>query len=296
MTAYESFAPAKINLSLHVGRPRADGLHPIESIVMFADVGDVVRVAPADDLSLSCSGPFASALAGEANNLVLRAARALADASGAKPGARIALEKALPIASGIGGGSSDAAATLRALDVLWGLRAGEAALMRVAGTLGSDAPACVAARAGMMSGAGEVFTPIAAPALHAVLVNPGVASPTGPVYRAFDAQGLGGGFCGRDAPSWTSPAEAIADLAGWRNDLSAPACALAPAIGAVIAALEADPRTRLARMSGSGATCFALVDSAAHATGLAEAIAAQAPGWWVRPACLGPVDAAARPV
>jgi 4-diphosphocytidyl-2-C-methyl-D-erythritol kinase len=268
------FAPAKVNLYLHVTGRRADGYHLLDSLVVFPAVGDFVRAAPADVLSLVVEGPFGVALASEADNLVLRAARALGGTpGGATRGARIALEKWLPVASGIGGGSADAAAALRLLSRMWNL---PAVTVPVALALGADVPVCLASRPARMGGVGEALA--AAPGLPTVgrvLVNPGVALTTGEVFRART-----GGFSPpAELPvSWPEAAAMAGDLARLRNDLEPPAIALRPAIGTVLAALAAAPGCLLARMSGSGATCFGLFADAEGAEAAARALAR--PGWW----------------
>lgn len=280
------FGPAKLNLFLHVGPPRADGRHPLESLAVFADVGDWLAFSPAEDLQLHIEGPFAEGLHAEGDNLVLRAARLLADAAGIAARARIMLEKNLPIASGIGGGSADAAAALRGLARMWKLQWPEIELARLAGKLGADVPVCVASRSAMMRGAGENIAPLPIAPLHGVLVNPGLPLSTGEVYRAFDAMGLGEEFA-----AICTPLPQGEDVVGWlrqqRNDLEAPAIALCPAIGVVLAALKAQPQCLLARMSGSGATCFALTQSSADSVQVAKAISRDHPQWWAVPARFG---------
>jgi 4-diphosphocytidyl-2-C-methyl-D-erythritol kinase len=240
--------------------------------VVFAGAHDRLSAEPADELSLAVDGPFAAGLRTEPDNLVLRAGRALAAATGTRRGARITLEKNLPIASGIGGGSSDAAAALRLLGRLWGVPVPAG----LAAGLGADVPVCMAPVAQHMSGVGEVLGDAPSiPECGIVLVNPGVALSTQSVFRARSAA--------FSAPavlpaSWPTAAAMAADLAALGNDLEAPALALCPAIGGVLAALRALPACRLARMSGSGATCFALFDSALHAAHGAAALAR--PGWW----------------
>lgn len=275
-------AAAKINLYLHVLGRRADGYHLIDSLVAFASVGDTLTAAPAPELSLALGGPFGQALAGEPDNLVLRAARLLAEAQGIVPRAALALEKRLPVASGIGGGSADAAAALKALARLWGLGLDEAALMGLALRLGADVPICLGGRAAFVGGIGEELS--AAPALPEaalLLVNPGSALATPAVFRARE-----GAFSApaRFESAIADAASLAAVLAERRNDLTPPAQALCPAIGTVLAALAAAPGCRLARMSGSGATCFGLFDDAAAAARAAPALAR--PGWWVTPARL----------
>ena len=279
------FGPAKLNLFLHVGPPRADGRHPLESLAVFADVGDWLGFSPAEDLELHIEGPFAASLSAEADNLVLRAARALAAAAGIVPSARIVLEKHLPIASGIGGGSADAAAALRGLARFWGLELPETDLEGLAGRLGADVPVCLAGRSALMRGTGEITDPVSIAPLHGVLVNPGLPLGTGEVYRRFDAMGLGAAFAMDRAPL---PQGDVLDwLRDQRNDLEAPAIALCPMIAEVLAALKAQPQCLLARMSGSGATCFALAKNPVDSAQLARAIAADHPHWWAVPARFG---------
>jgi len=272
------FAPAKVNLYLHVGRPHPDGRHPLDSVAAFAaDVGDVVTATAANELSLTLKGPYGDVLSTERENLVLRAAQSLADHFGAPARAALVLEKNLPVASGIGGGSADAAAALHALNELWGFDAPRPTLEMLGGRLGSDIPACVHSVPVRMRGTGEAVKAVAMTPLHAVLVNPGVALSTAAVFRAFDAAGLGGGFDNTVAYDLDR-----AGLAFARNDLEAPAVALEPGIGEALRCLrERDPHA-LVRMSGSGASCFALVGDAAEAAALARAVAAARPDWWVR--------------
>jgi 4-diphosphocytidyl-2-C-methyl-D-erythritol kinase len=276
------FAPAKINLTLQVGRPRADGLHPLQSVVVFADVGDVVEAEPADSLSLTIRGAFSEGLVADDSNLVLRAARALArDADAAARGARITLEKDLPIASGIGGGSSDAAATLRALNELWGLGYEPARLQAIARTLGADVPICVAGVPAYMTGAGETWSPQRAPQFNAVLANPLKPLPTSDVYRRFDQMNLGGGFKEAPSPAFPNHAAAFAAITELGNDLETPARALMPDLDVLASRLKSDVRTRASGLSGSGATMFALVENDEDATALAEDIQREHPDWWV---------------
>lgn len=276
------FAPAKINLTLEVGRPRDDGLHPLQSVVVFADIGDVIEAAPAQTLTLEISGEFADGLSADESNLVLRAARALAAEAGiAEPGARIFLEKNLPIASGIGGGSADAAATLRALNALWALNWPLARLQPIARTLGADVPVCLAGAPAYMTGAGEAYEPLRAPSFYATLVNPLKPLPTPDVYRRFDAMTLGKYFEPKPAPDWDDAAVALKHIAATGNDLAAPATALLPDITEVLQTLRADPRAKYVALSGSGATCFALTATPADAEALADAVQAARPDWWV---------------
>jgi 4-diphosphocytidyl-2-C-methyl-D-erythritol kinase len=285
----ERLAPAKVNLFLHVGPAGEGGYHPLCSLVTFADVGDVVRLRSARAAGFSLEGPFAEALAGEAGNLVTRARDlALAGYPGEAPAFHISLDKRLPVAAGLGGGSSDAAATLMLIgDALgwdWVDRS-EDALERLAGTLGADTPMCLKARPTIAEGRGERLSfPPVFPDLDAVLVNPLVPSPTGAVYRAYDATGAVGGA---EPPSWPEPMETPEQLAGFlsgcRNDLEAAAMSLQPAIGEVLAALRERPETLFARMSGSGATCFALCAGRRQRDDLALALGDARRDWWVKP-------------
>lgn len=290
----EVFAPAKVNLTLAVGPKRADGRHKLESLAAFADVGDRLRLADAPVLSLQVRGPFASALAEEADNLVLRAARLLAEAAGGAPrGAALTLEKNLPVASGIGGGSADAAAALRGLNRLWSLGWSQEALAELARCLGADVPVCVGCQPALMSGAGEDLRPVAMPSLSAVLVNPGVPVSTGAVYRRFDALGLGADWPPPEVPtSFASFDEAWRSILGRDNDLTPAAVEEAPVIDAVLRRLGQDPRVKCARLSGSGATAFALTEAWALARAVAQDLTAEGRGWWIVPARLGAVDAA----
>lgn len=281
-------APAKINLYLHVGPRRRDGLHDLRSLFVFADAGDVVSAEPARDLSLTIEGPFAAPLRREPaeNNLVMRAARALRLACGAAAGARLTLDKRLPIASGVGGGSADAAAALRVLMKLWRVEIGAAALRKLAFSLGADVPACLSRAPALVSGAGERLAPAPSlPPLAVCLVNPRVAMPTGPVFRAFDAANpspappLDPSFRG---VSGAGGARAL--LAASRNDLEPYAIARAPSVRGAIEALSRAPGALPARMSGSGATVFALFASRVSAARAAQAMRGR--GWWAMDAAI----------
>lgn len=280
------FAPAKINTTLEVGRPRADGLHPLQSVVMFADVGDIVEARAGEGLTLRIAGEFGDELAADDDNLVLRAAHALAAEAGIAANAALTLEKDLPIASGIGGGSSDAAATLRALNELWSLGFDASRLQKVARTLGADVPVCLGGRTAYMTGAGEIWTELRAPSFAAVLVNPLKPLATPDVYRQFDAMELGASFKDHAAPAWTDAQTALAQISATGNDLEPPARALLPEIADILAELRADRRTQYAALSGSGATVFALT-TAHHASALAEHLQRSHPSWWVAETVLG---------
>lgn len=278
-------APAKVNLYLHVGPPGADGYHPLSSLVVFADVGDRLSLRPADAFGFEVTGPFAPALAGEADNLVVRAVRALADrAGGPLPPISLTLDKQLPVAAGLGGGSSDAAATLRLVRDHAFPEVGEEALLAILAGIGADGPMCLAAAPVIALGRGDELSPAPLlPELHAVLVNPGVASPTGAVYAAYDRVGrFGGAGQGGLRAAYGSAADLAADLADCRNDLQAPAVSAVPEIGEALAWLGSQPESLLARMSGSGATVFALCADRAAAARLAATLSATQPRWWVR--------------
>lgn len=278
-------ALAKLNLYLHVTGRRADGYHELDSLVAFAALSDTLEIAPAPALDLTVTGPFAAALGAGEDNLARRAAAALAEALDRPPGVRIALHKRIPLAAGLGGGSADAAAVLRGLAALWKLGpARQDTLRRTALALGADVPVCLDSRPARMAGIGDVLcAPPRLPACAVLLVNPGVPVPTGPVFAAWR-----GPFT-QAAPIRESPPSAAAFAAllrRRRNDLEAPACARAPAIGETLARLRAEPACLLARMSGSGGTCFGLFEDEAAATRAARAIARERPHWWLRPTFL----------
>jgi 4-diphosphocytidyl-2-C-methyl-D-erythritol kinase len=272
MTALRSFAPAKINLYLHVTGKRADGYHLLDSLIVFAGAGDYIEAQAAGELSLTITGAMGHTLEADDDNLVLKAARALAAAGNVPPYAAINLEKNLPVASGIGGGSSDAAAALRLLSRLWGVPIPDG----LAATLGADVPVCLDPRPRRMAGIGEILTGAPhLPACGILLVNPGVALATQAVFAArAPAFSMPASF----PDAWPDTATMAADLASWANDLQPPAVKLCPAVGAVLETLLAIPGCRLARMSGSGATCFALFDTPAEAKAAAARVAR--PAWW----------------
>ena len=268
-------AAVKVNLSLLVTGRRADGYHLLDSLVVFGPAYDVLHAEASDALSLTIEGPFAAGLSAGEDNLVLRAARALAAWAGLEPRARLVLDKRVPVASGIGGGSADAAAVLRVLCRLWGCDPSEAALAGLALSLGADVPVCLRSSPARMTGVGEIVVPLPAlPRCGLLLANPGLAVATADVFRARSAafsESLA-------APlAWPSAAALATTLAMLPNDLQPPACELCPPITTVLERLAALPGCLLARMSGSGATCFAL---------FAEPEAAQAAlrrlpvAWW----------------
>ena len=271
-------ARAKINLYLHVLGRRADGYHLLDSLVVFAETGDRIAVAPSHTLSLKIVGPFAGSLSADDDNLVLRAARGLRDLVGFNAGAEIILTKNLPVASGIGGGSADAAAALQSLMAVWKIEPGRAALEQLALSLGADVPVCLAGRPSFMGGIGEEIAPVGTlPEAHLLLVNPGIATPTPAVFNARQ-----GGFSlsGRwDTPPKDAKALAAA-LKERRNDLTEAAIKVTPQIRDVLDAIAGTEHCLLARLSGSGATCFGIYAHAAEAESARHAILAANPGWW----------------
>ncbi|MEQ8434169.1 MAG: 4-(cytidine 5'-diphospho)-2-C-methyl-D-erythritol kinase [Oceanicaulis sp.] len=281
-------APAKVNLTLHVGRAQADGYHPLASLVVFADWGDTVTAEPAQALTLTLTGPGGEALLAEPQNLVLKAAYALRAAAG-KPelGAALTLDKHLPVAAGLGGGSADAAAALRVLNRIWDLGFSTKALAEIGSAVGADIPACVHARPLLMTGIGERIAPLVAwPPLHAVIANPGAALSTGAVFKAFDA-GAPRPLEPPRIPAAGNFEGALSVINAGTNHLEPPARALEPQAGETIDALAALPGARLARMSGSGASAFALFETEDAAKAGAETLAAVHAGWTVRAVILG---------
>jgi 4-diphosphocytidyl-2-C-methyl-D-erythritol kinase len=278
-------APAKVNLTLRVLGRRADGYHDIESLVAFAGVGDALTFKPGDDLALTVGGPTAAAAGDVADNLVLKAARALAERIAGVRLGRFTLSKRLPVAAGLGGGSADAAAALRLLARANALAPDDPRLMQAARATGADVPVCLDPRPRRMHGIGDILSdPLDLPRLFAVLVNPGVAVATADVFAALAAPPAG-----QSAPAAEplGPAALLAEIAGGRNDLEAPAIELEPAIAVVLAVLRKLPGCRLARMSGSGPTCFGLFDSSRTASAAARTLRVGYPAWWVRATVLG---------
>jgi 4-diphosphocytidyl-2-C-methyl-D-erythritol kinase len=283
-TAWAEKAPAKVNLTLHVLGRRADGYHDLESLVAFAGVGDVVTLTPGAALALNVSGPTAAAAGDVADNLVLKAARALgALVAGLKLG-RFALSKRLPVAAGLGGGSSDAAAALRLLARANAIALDDPRLLQAARATGADVPVCLDPRVRRMRGIGEVLSePLELSRLSAVLVNPGVAVSTRDVFAALTLPPVGQA-AQSDAPAGAALPD---EIAKGHNDLEEPAIELEPVIAEVLAVLRKLPSCRLARMSGSGATCFALFDTTAAANAGARSLRVGYPAWWVRATTLG---------
>lgn len=274
--AETEFAAAKVNLTLHVTGRRADGYHLLDSLVVFAGVGDRVTAEPAAETSLRVTGPMSAGLSGEGDNLVLRAARLMGVS------ARIELEKVLPVSSGIGGGSADAAATLRLLARLSGRAL--PARAEVLG-LGADVPVCLAGHAVRMTGIGEGLGAVPTlPPAWLVLVNPGVGVSTPAVFKALAR--AENGPMPREVPKLRTAAELAAFVTMQRNDLEAPALTLQPVIGRVKAALSTQAGCMVVRMSGSGATCFGLFADPLAASAAARTIRVEEPGWWVADAPL----------
>jgi 4-diphosphocytidyl-2-C-methyl-D-erythritol kinase len=279
--AIEETARAKVNLDLLVLGRRADGLHELDSLVVFTGLADRLWLEPAAWLELEITGPFAAGLPADADNLVLRAARLMAEALGRPLGARLRLEKNLPQAAGLGGGSSDAAAALRGLQRLQAAPLPAAVMEDLARRLGADVPVCLASRPMRMRGTGERLSPLPAwPALDLVLANPGLALPTARIFAARQGHeaspprmSMAGAADGLEG--------ALALLRASRNDLEPAARRVCPRIGEVLGALEASPGCCLARMSGSGATCFGLFADGAAARAAAEALRRERPGWWI---------------
>ncbi len=282
-------APAKVNLALHVLGRREDGYHELDGVVAFAPaVADVVRLAPAARWSIETLGPFAGALRGLSaqDNLALRAAWLWQERFlSSRVPLRIVVEKNLPVAAGIGGGSADAAAVLRAMPRLFGVQPRWADLARLALRLGADVPACLASRAARVRGVGEELAPVRLPPLAAVLANPRVALPTATVFSARRAT-EGGGAVLPPLAGRAFPGMVLRQLRGARNDLQDAACRVQPRVAACLRVLAALPGARLARMSGSGATCFALFDDAAAAFRAARLLRQRRAGWWVSTAML----------
>jgi 4-diphosphocytidyl-2-C-methyl-D-erythritol kinase len=282
-------APAKVNLTLRVLGRRADGYHELESLVTFAEVGDRLSFVPGGELALAVRGPNAVQAGDGADNLVLKAAQALtARVAGVGLGA-FDLDKRLPVAAGLGGGSADAAAALRLLARANGIPADDGRLYDAARVTGADVPVCLDPRPRLMRGIGEILSaPLKLPALPVVLANPGVGLPTKSVFAGWKPAGPQ--VLTLDVASLakiTSREEYLQLLATQANDLESAAIAVEPVIAEVLVALRALIGCRLARMSGSGATCFALFSSAAAAIEAAKTLSGKYPQWWVRPSALG---------
>jgi 4-diphosphocytidyl-2-C-methyl-D-erythritol kinase len=279
---------AKVNLTLRVVGRRVDGYHDLESVVAFADCADRITLLPGDRLGLVTTGPLAQACGETADNLVFRAAQLLGERV---PGLRLGeftLDKVLPVAAGIGGGSADAAAALRLLAQANGLAIDDDRLVEVAQLTGADVPVCLASRACVMTGVGETLLPLVLPKLPCVLVNPRIPVATRDVFAALGLRNgelLVGASDVFGATAWPEDGASLEDwveaLAAGSNDLEAPATRIQPVIGEVLAALNATNGAWLARMSGSGATCFAIYENTAEAARAAQQIQLDHPNWWV---------------
>ncbi|HVV42033.1 MAG TPA: 4-(cytidine 5'-diphospho)-2-C-methyl-D-erythritol kinase [Nitrobacter sp.] len=286
-SALSADARAKVNLTLRVIGRRADGYHDLESVVAFADCADSLTLTAGADLVLNTIGPGAADCGDTADNLVLKAARLLGERVPNLQAGLFTLDKRLPVAAGIGGGSADAAAALRLLAHANNLDPGDNRLVEAARLTGADVPVCLRSEACVMTGVGDGLQPLSLPAMAAVLVNPRVAVATKDVFAALGLRNgeLNVGVSDMiEAVVWpaagASSDDWLAMLAGGTNDLEAPAIRVQPVIGDVLAALRST-RARLSRMSGSGATCFAIFETAEAAHAAAEALRRDHPGWWV---------------
>lgn len=278
-TTFSLLAPAKINLFLHITGLRDDGYHLLQSVMVFVDAADRLEFAPHDGLFIDVEGPFATELSAPHENLVYKAARLLAAEYRVQATGRITLQKNLPTASGIGGGSSDAATTLLGLSKLWGLPEEQGRLARLAQQLGADVPACLIRKPVWVEGIGEKITRLPEmPDMHFVLANPRVPTQTAAVFRNFHEKFSPPiQFSGRrkTLPEW------IADMKLYRNDLTAAALGISPVIGAVLHDIADTPNCHFARLSGSGATCFGVFDTAEAAHAAVNKLLQQHPRWWV---------------
>lgn len=279
---------AKVNLTLRVVGRRVDGYHDLESVVAFADCADRLTLAPGSELSLQTAGPLARDCGETADNLVLKAAHLLGERVPDLKVGSFTLDKVLPVAAGIGGGSADAAAALRLLARLNGLALDDARLLEVALLTGADVPVCLASRACDMTGVGETLLPLSLPKIPCVLVNPRVPVATKDVFKALGLRNgelLVGATDVMRAVAWPEDGASVEDwvevLAANSNDLEAPATRIQPVIGEVLSALSATNGAWLARMSGSGATCFAIFENTADAQRASQKIQLDHPQWWV---------------
>jgi 4-diphosphocytidyl-2-C-methyl-D-erythritol kinase len=273
-------APAKINLTLRVLGRRADGYHELESLVAFADLADRLNLVPGGHTALEIDGPFAAACGPSADNLVLKAARAAG-----LPAGLFRLEKHIPVAAGLGGGSADAAAALRLIARANGLSTDDPRILAAARATGADVPVCLDARPRVVRGTGqELSAPLALAKLPVLLVNPGIALSTGEVFSRFAAGDSGAPPIGQVPPEKNT---LLAWLFARGNDLTPAAAACVPAIAEILDVLGPLPGCRLGRMSGSGATCFAVFDDASAASAAAKQLSRERENWWICPATLG---------
>ncbi|MDP1583459.1 MAG: 4-(cytidine 5'-diphospho)-2-C-methyl-D-erythritol kinase [Bradyrhizobium sp.] len=288
MPALTQEARAKVNLTLRVVGRRVDGYHDLESVVAFADCADSLSLTPGSSLNLAATGPLAQACGEPEDNLVFKAAQLLSERVPDLVLGDFILDKVLPVAAGIGGGSADAAAALRLLAQANDLELDDPRLIEVARLTGADVPVCLASNACVMTGVGDTLQPLSLPKMPCVMVNPRIAVATQDVFKAL---GLRNGqllVSATDVLRGTAWPEAGASLEDWvealaagSNDLEAPAIRIQPVIGEVLAALSASNGAWLARMSGSGATCFAIYENTADARRAAQQIQTDHPGWWV---------------
>ena len=288
MAVLSDEARAKVNLTLRVNGRRSDGFHDLESVVAFADCADRLTLTPGSDLDLRMSGPLAQSCGETSDNLVLKAARLLAERVPDMKAGSFSLDKALPVAAGIGGGSADAASALRLLAQLNGLAVDDPRIIEVARLTGADVPVCVNSLGCVMTGVGETLQPLSLPTMPCVMVNPGVPVATRDVFKALGLRNgelLVGATDVLLQDHWPDGQASLEDwveaLAASSNDLEAPAMRVQPVIGEVVAALNATNGAWLARMSGSGATCFAIYENTAEAGRAAEKLRRDHPGWWV---------------
>jgi 4-diphosphocytidyl-2-C-methyl-D-erythritol kinase len=285
---------AKVNLTLRVVGRRVDGYHDLESVVAFADCADRLTLSSGPELRLAASGPRAGECGATADNLVIKAARLLSERVAGLTLGEFTLDKQLPVAAGIGGGSADAAAALRLLARANGLALDDERVIEAARLTGADVPVCLSSRACVMTGVGETLLPLQLPKMRCLLVNPRVPVATSEVFAALglrNGQLLVGVADVIRAAAWPGPGASVADwiaaLDAGSNDLEAPAMRIQPIIGEVLSALRELPGVQLARMSGSGATCFAIFDQAEAAARAAQAIGRDQPGWWAHAGTLG---------
>jgi 4-diphosphocytidyl-2-C-methyl-D-erythritol kinase len=284
---------AKVNLTLRVVGRRVDGYHDLESLVAFADCADRLSLTPGSELHLATSGPMALSCGAAADNLVFKAAQLLGQRVPGLTLGDFSLDKVLPVAAGIGGGSADAAAALRLLARANNLAADDPRLIEVAKLTGADVPVCLASRACVMTGVGETLLPLSLPTMPCVMVNPGVGLATSDVFKALglrNGQLLVGASDVMRATAWPEDGASLEDwveaLAAGSNDLEAPATRLQPVIGEVLSALGASNGAWLVRMSGSGATCFAIYENIPEARRAAQKIQLDHPTWWVHAGAL----------
>ncbi len=288
MPALSEDGRAKVNLTLRVIGRRVDGYHELESVVAFADCADHLSLSPGSELHLKTTGPLAQACGEGVDNLVFKAAQLLGERVAGLTLGDFILDKMLPVAAGIGGGSADAAAALRVLARANGLALDDARLIEAAQMTGADVPVCLASRACVMTGVGETLLPLSLPKMPCVMVNPRVPVATRDVFAALGLRSgelLVGAADVLQATAWPEPGASLEDwveaLSSGANDLEAPAMRIQPVIGEVLAALNASNGAWLARMSGSGATCFAIYENTAEAQRAAQQIQLDHPGWWV---------------